>query len=404
MRTPTGLFPIARCLCLLLPLGAGLGQTPPAADGPPPNLPPGLYAVIHTSMGTITAELYEKETPNTVRNFIGLARGTRPWLDPKTHQMVARPLYDNITFHRVIPDFMIQTGDPTGTGAHNCGFLLKDEIVSGFRFDRAGRLAMANVGQPNTGACQFFITDAPYPSLNGGYTIFGQVVDGQKAVTKIAHVIRDGNDKPRFPVKLVHIDIIRVAAAAALARSASGSGIYVNAAGDILTTAALVQGCTEVRLGDAKLQEVVMDRKNGLAVVHSKKETEAFAVFRGGDGAAAQEPVWLAGPTPTAATVGAVADSHGDNRFLQVTAAAPPGSGGGALLDAAGHVAGIVAAPAEDQTQPGTLAIKASVAMGFLDSVQVAYTMGASGTPADGNAAAEAAGKYTLELQCWKTP
>src|SRR5215467_7435469 len=102
---------------------AAWGQAAPEPAALPPNLPPGLYAVIHTSMGTIAAELFEKETPNTVRNFIGLARGTRPWLDPQTKQGVSRPLYDNITFHRVIPNFMIQTGDPTGTGAHNCGFV-----------------------------------------------------------------------------------------------------------------------------------------------------------------------------------------------------------------------------------------------------------------------------------------
>jgi cyclophilin family peptidyl-prolyl cis-trans isomerase len=137
-------------------------QAPPA--NPTPKLPPGLYAVINTSMGTITAELYEQVTPNTVRNFIGLARGTRPWLDPKSKMLVLRPLYDNITFHRVIPDFMIQTGDPTGTGAHNCGFTLNDEIVPTLKFDRPGRLAMANIGTPNSGACQFFITESPYPA------------------------------------------------------------------------------------------------------------------------------------------------------------------------------------------------------------------------------------------------
>src|SRR5215467_8357525 len=112
-------------ICGLVVWASGMwGQaTPPPPVKLPPSLPPGLYAVIHTSMGDITAELFEKETPNTVRNFIGLARGTRPWLDPKTKQGVSRPLYDNITFHRVIPNFMIQTGDPTGTGAHNCGFV-----------------------------------------------------------------------------------------------------------------------------------------------------------------------------------------------------------------------------------------------------------------------------------------
>jgi peptidyl-prolyl cis-trans isomerase A (cyclophilin A) len=126
---------------------------------------------------------------------------------------VTKPLYDNITFHRVIPDFMIQTGDPTGTGAYNCGFTIPDE-PGPYRFDRPGRLAMANKG-PNTGDCQFFITEAATPWLDGHHTIFGQVVDGQRIVDKIGHVIRDPNDKPRFPIKLVSVEIVRVAPPAA---------------------------------------------------------------------------------------------------------------------------------------------------------------------------------------------
>src|SRR5262252_876728 len=155
---------------------------PPAGSTPAPNLENGLYAVFNTSMGTITAVLYEKEAPNTVRNFVALARGTKSWKDPNTGAMVAKPLYNNITFHRVIPNFMIQTGDPTATGAHDCGFTIKDEIVPSLKFDRPGRLAMANRSAPNTGGCQFFITEVPYPSLDpptGNYTIFGQVVEGQ---------------------------------------------------------------------------------------------------------------------------------------------------------------------------------------------------------------------------------
>ena len=130
---------------------------------------------MNTSMGTITARLFEQETPVTVRNFVALARGTKPWKDPKTGAMAAKPLYNGITFHRVIPNFMIQTGDPTGTGSHDCGFTIKDEIVPSLKFDQPGRLGMANVGSPNTGGCQFFITEVPYHSLNGGYTVFGHV-------------------------------------------------------------------------------------------------------------------------------------------------------------------------------------------------------------------------------------
>jgi cyclophilin family peptidyl-prolyl cis-trans isomerase len=159
-------------------------------------------------MGTITARLFEKETPLTVKNFVALARGTKPWKDPKSGAMAAKPLYNGITFHRVIPNFMIQTGDPTGTGSHDCGFTIKDEIVPTLKFDQPGRLGMANIGSPNTGGCQFFITEVPYASLDGGYTVFGQVVEGQDIVGKIAHVARTG-EKPTTPVKLVTVVIKR---------------------------------------------------------------------------------------------------------------------------------------------------------------------------------------------------
>lgn len=192
---------------------------PPAGSTPASQLEPGLYAVFNTSMGAITARLFEKETPNTVRNFVALARGTKAWKDPHTGAMVAKPLYRDITFHRVIPNFMIQTGDPTGTGSHDCGFTIKDEIVPTLKFDQPGRLGMANIGSPNTGGCQFFITEVPYPSLNGGYTLFGQVVEGQDLVGKIARVPRDGSDKPRTPVKLINITIKREGPAPAPAKA-----------------------------------------------------------------------------------------------------------------------------------------------------------------------------------------
>jgi len=194
-------------LCALLLIGgAALAQTP-ASDVP--KYPPGLYALIDTSAGVITAQLFEKETPKTVHTFIGLARGTQPWLDPKTRKAVTRPLYENLIFHRVIPDFMIQTGDPTETGAHECGFKLPDEFVASLKFDRPGRLAMANAG-PGTAACQFFITEDKYAEGNGHYTIFGQVVDGQSVVPKISHVIRDAKDRPNIPTKLIKITFMRI--------------------------------------------------------------------------------------------------------------------------------------------------------------------------------------------------
>jgi cyclophilin family peptidyl-prolyl cis-trans isomerase len=208
-----------RLSALFLMTLAAFAQTPapkapaPATKAPTPAGPalePGLYAIFNTSMGSFTAKLFETETPVTVRNFSALARGTKPWKDPKTGAMVAKPLYNNITFHRVIKNFMIQTGDPTATGSHDCGFTIKDEIVPSLKFDQPGRLGMANIGSPNTGGCQFFVTTVPYPSLNGGYTVFGQVVDGQDIVNKIDSVPTNRDDKPITPVKLVSVTIKRV--------------------------------------------------------------------------------------------------------------------------------------------------------------------------------------------------
>ena len=194
-------------LCAFLVMaGTAMAQTA-ATDAP--KYPPGLYASIATSAGVITAQLFEKETPMTVRVFVGLARGTQPWLDPKTKKPATHPLYENLIFHRVIPDFMIQTGDPTETGAHDCGIKLPDEFVATLKFDRPGRLAMANAG-PGTAGCQFFITEDKYPDGNGHYAIFGQVVEGQPVVSKISHVIRDNHDRPRIPTKLIKITFMRV--------------------------------------------------------------------------------------------------------------------------------------------------------------------------------------------------
>jgi peptidyl-prolyl cis-trans isomerase A (cyclophilin A) len=197
------------CVLLTLTLAA-MAQTPPADA---PSLPAGLYASIDTSVGVITAQLFEKETPVTVRAFVGLARGTQPWTDPKTKKAATHPLYENLIFHRVIPDFMIQTGDPTQTGAYDCGFKLPDEFVASLKFDRPGRLAMANAG-PGTAACQFFITEDKYTAGDGHYAIFGQVVSGQRLVSKISHVIRDDRDRPRIPTKLIKITFMRIVAGA----------------------------------------------------------------------------------------------------------------------------------------------------------------------------------------------
>jgi len=171
------------------------------------ELPPGLYAVFNTSAGTITAKLYEKDTPVAVQNFVALAMGTKAWIDPETRKPVKRPLYDNITFHRINAE-MIQSGDPTGKGTHNCGFTIRDEFLPGLRFDGPGKLAVANTGASDSGGCQFFITYAPVPSWNGKYTIFGVVVEGQDVVSKIGRApARD--EKPIDPVKLLSVTIDR---------------------------------------------------------------------------------------------------------------------------------------------------------------------------------------------------
>jgi len=204
---------------LLFLLAAALvpAQTPPApaagqapAAAPKPARDPGLYATINTSMGPIVCVLYEKESPITVRNFTALARGgTKAWTDPKTNQKTTRPLYTGTTFHRVIPGFMIQGGDPLGTGMGDGGLKpIPDEFDPSLSFDKPGRLAMANAG-PGTGTCQFFITEVPTPHLNHKHTIFGQVIEGQDLVTKIANVPKNADDKPNTPVRIINIKIVR---------------------------------------------------------------------------------------------------------------------------------------------------------------------------------------------------
>jgi len=181
---------------------------------PPITLPSesGLYAVIYTSMGNIICRLFEKDAPKTVANFRGLATGTKTWTDPATGTAKHTALYSGTTFHRVIPGFMIQAGDPTGTGMGSPGYKFEDEIDAAHTFDHPGILAMANSG-PNTNGSQFFITVAPTPWLNGKHTIFGEVVSGQDVVDAISKVPRDDQDKPSTPVKITRISIRRVGAA-----------------------------------------------------------------------------------------------------------------------------------------------------------------------------------------------
>ncbi|MBC7926385.1 MAG: peptidylprolyl isomerase [Bryobacteraceae bacterium] len=179
-----------------------------AAVAPAVPLEAGLYTTITTSMGPIILKLYEKESPITVKNFMDLAQGKKEWTDPKTRQRVKRPLYNGLTFHRVIPGFMIQGGDPQGTGMGGTDEI-PDEFAPSLTFDRAGRLAMANAG-PRTGSSQFFITEGPTTHLNGRHTIFGQVVQGQAVVSKIANTPKGEDDKPRTPVRMLRVTFQRV--------------------------------------------------------------------------------------------------------------------------------------------------------------------------------------------------
>jgi peptidyl-prolyl cis-trans isomerase A (cyclophilin A) len=177
-------------------------KKPVATAGPP-------TAIIETSAGKLTCTLFPDKAPIGVANFIGLARGTKDWTNPATgRKMHGVPLYSGTIFHRVIPDFMIQGGDPMGTGMGDPGYKFKNETSPDLLFDRPGRLAYANAG-PNTNGSQFFITEVAYPSLNGGYTIFGQCDDASvELVKKIARMPRDANDKPNDPVKIVKITIL----------------------------------------------------------------------------------------------------------------------------------------------------------------------------------------------------
>jgi peptidyl-prolyl cis-trans isomerase A (cyclophilin A) len=188
------------------------GQALPDAPQATPAatiVPNGPFVVMDTSMGRITCQFYQKQAPNAVANFIGLAEGTKDWTDPATKKVMHhKPFYDGTTFHRVIPEFMIQGGDPLGNGTGDPGYAFDDELDPDLSFDRPGRLAMANSG-PNTNGSQFFITEQAYPSLDMHYTLFGQCDDPSVNVVKtIARVQRDDNDKPLTPVTLNKVTIV----------------------------------------------------------------------------------------------------------------------------------------------------------------------------------------------------
>src|SRR5262252_7255034 len=170
----------------------------------------GTYAVFDTTEGKIVCRLFEKEAPVTIKNFTDLAEGKRSWKDTVSGKGGSGPLYSGTIFHRVIPDFMIQGGDPSGTGMGGPGYKFQDETKgSPHRFDKKGKLAMANSG-PNTNGSQFFITVAATDWLTGNHTIFGEVVEGQDVANKIANVARNKQDKPVKDVVVESVVIERV--------------------------------------------------------------------------------------------------------------------------------------------------------------------------------------------------
>ena len=167
-----------------------------------------LYATLHTSMGDIEVQLFPNQAPKTVANFVGLAEGDKEWTDPRTGQKSTDALYSGTIFHRVIPNFMIQGGDPLGTGTGGPGYRFADESHPELSFDRPYLLAMANAG-PGTNGSQFFITVAPTGWLTGKHTIFGEVTKGADVVDAIATAKTGAMDRPTTPITVDSVTIDR---------------------------------------------------------------------------------------------------------------------------------------------------------------------------------------------------
>lgn len=177
---------------------------------PPINVPGmgRLMARFTTTMGIMEVELFERGAPNTVANFVGLALGTKVYVDPRTRQPGQGPYYNGTVFHRVIPNFMIQAGDPTATGTGGPGYQFSDEFNPQLRHDRPGILSMANAGA-NTNGSQFFITEKPTPHLDNRHSVFGAVTTGVELIAQITRVPTDARDKPLTPVVLEAVEIYR---------------------------------------------------------------------------------------------------------------------------------------------------------------------------------------------------
>jgi peptidyl-prolyl cis-trans isomerase A (cyclophilin A) len=204
---------MAILLCLVVPVWSQTKSTTPAkraSKAPAAKSTADMSASIETTAGKLNCTLFPDKAPIGVQNFVDLSEGKKDWTSPVTHQKKhGVPLYDGTIFHRVIPNFMIQGGDPAGNGTGDPGYAFKNETSPDLKFDRPGRLAYANAG-PDTNGSQFFITEGAYPSLNGNYTIFGQCDDATVVLVKqIARMGKDANDHPYRPVKIVHITILR---------------------------------------------------------------------------------------------------------------------------------------------------------------------------------------------------
>jgi peptidyl-prolyl cis-trans isomerase A (cyclophilin A) len=195
---------IALLVGLALLLSAGLAT---AGEKEKPVAEP-LYATLKTNMGVIVIRLFDDKAPKTVENFVGLATGTKEWTDPRSGQKVKQPLYNGTIFHRVIPGFMIQGGDPLGRGTGGPGYRFADEFHAELRHNKAGILSMANAG-PNTNGSQFFITLGPTPHLDNRHSVFGEVVQGQEVVVAIGNAPRGANDRPVKDAVLQEVVISR---------------------------------------------------------------------------------------------------------------------------------------------------------------------------------------------------
>jgi len=168
-----------------------------------------LYARLVTSMGNILVRLEEERAPNTVKNFVGLASGAQEWVHPRSGEVQRGvPYYDGTIFHRVIPDFMIQGGDPLGQGTGGPGYRFADEFHPQLRHSSPGVLSMANAG-PGTNGSQFFITETATPHLDNRHSVFGQVVSGVDVVRSIARVPKGAGDKPAKNVTIVRVEVFR---------------------------------------------------------------------------------------------------------------------------------------------------------------------------------------------------